>query len=209
MKKSFNQMKWRGLGTALIRMAVYISLGFVLAAFVMQKGCAVPLVEEKTAVSDTVIKNQLSACSKLVSTTYNYTKVGEYENSLQINGWTIPLTSKTFLLTYDGQMLLGTDLSEAIVHADDSAITVILAPMEILSNTLDESSVEVWNEQNNLFNPISISDYTLFAAQEKEKAAQEVQSKAIWTAAEDNALEAVKQLLKTVYPEQTVTVSWQ
>ena len=46
-------------------------------------------------------------------------------------------------------------------------IKINLPKAEILSNEIDESSIEVYDESANIFNPIKIDDYTTFALEQK------------------------------------------
>ena len=45
------------------------------------------------------------------------------------------------------------------VDVSNDNITVSIPDIEILSNEIDESSIEVYVESRNIFNPISVNDY--------------------------------------------------
>lgn len=124
-------------------------------------------------ISDTSLYTQLNEISELTVLEYNYSKVGKFENSLSLNGWDIPLTTKSFLLTYSGQLKAGVNMEKANVSIDDKTILIELPPVEILSNIIDEKSIEVYDETHNIFNQISINDYTEFATQQKAKVEEE------------------------------------
>ena len=53
-------------------------------------------------ISSTGLSQQLQEIEELATMSYNYTKVGKFSNNLTFNGWDIPLTQKSFLITYDG-----------------------------------------------------------------------------------------------------------
>lgn len=40
-------------------------------------------------ITSTLIQNRIEQASGLVTTKYHYTKVGKFENSLNLNGWSI------------------------------------------------------------------------------------------------------------------------
>ncbi len=126
-----------------------------------------------TKVSDTTVKNALVSISELATSDYHYTKVGKFTNSLKLNGWTIPFTEKSFLLTYEGDIKAGYDLSDAKVSVSNKRITVTLPKVKVLENTISEKSIKVYDEKNNIFNSISVSDYKAFALKEKGKAKKE------------------------------------
>lgn len=92
--------------------------------------------ESEPVITSTALTQQLQEVNELVSMEYHYTKVGKFENSLQINGWNIPLTTKSFLLTYSGKLSAGIDLSKANVSVKDKVITVQIPEVEIGSLTL-------------------------------------------------------------------------
>lgn len=77
---------------------------------------------------------------------YNYTKVGKFSNNLTFNGWDIPLTQKSFLITYDGKLKAGVKMDKIEVAINNNIITVSIPEIEILSNEIDESSIEVYDE---------------------------------------------------------------
>lgn len=97
-------------------------------------------------ITSTLIQNRIEQASDLVTTKYHYTKVGKFENSLNLNGWSIPLTNKYFILTFEGEIQLGTDLSKANVEINDSTIHVTVDKPAVISNSIDESSIEVYDE---------------------------------------------------------------
>lgn len=124
-------------------------------------------------ITSTSISQQLVEIQTLSTLEYNYTKVGKFENSLTLNGWNIPLTKKSFLLTYSGKLQAGVHLKDAQVSIHDHTIIISLPEVQILENTIDEHSIEVYDESKNIFNPIRISDYTTFATNQKTEAEEE------------------------------------
>lgn len=129
--------------------------------------------QSEPVITSTALTQQLQEVNDLAVLEYNYTKVGKFENSLTLNGWNIPLTKKSFLLTYAGKLTAGVSMEDAQVNVNNSTITVTLPEVEILSNVIDENSIEVYDETKNIFNPISIEDYTAFATQQKAAVEEE------------------------------------
>lgn len=146
-------------------------------------------------ISQTSVREQLQSASELITTKYHYSEVGRYENSLEINGWSIPLTNKYFILTYEGEVQLGVDLAQADISVKNSTIQIELPPIQVLSNTIDENSIEVYNESKNVFNPISINDYKEFAIQQKNKVDEELKEKQIYETAEENTIQSIEKIL--------------
>ena len=140
---------------------MYLNCLFIGGMFFMNK-------QTEPEITSTLIQNRIEQASDLVTTKYHYTKVGKFENSLNLNGWSIPLTNKYFILTFEGEIQLGTDLSKANVEINDSTIHVTVDKPAVISNSIDESSIEVYDETKNIFNPISVSDYKAFCARTKK-----------------------------------------
>ena len=145
-----------------------------------------------------MIQNRIEQASDLVTTKYHYTKVGKFENSLNLNGWSIPLTNKYFILTFEGEIQLGTDLSKANIEISDSTIHVTVNKPTVISNSIDESSIEVYDETKNIFNPISVSDYKAFAVEQKEKALSEAKKKGLMKTAQENTKKSIKQIISII-----------
>lgn len=172
-------------------------IGVIAGAFLFFGAVNLNIVQSQPEVTGKVVLQELESASSLITTRYNYSKVGKYENSLEINGWSIPLTDKFFILTYDGQALLGCDLDTAQVDVNKSAktITVTLDPVKILSSSIDEKSIEVYDESKNLFNPISVNDYKEFASRQKEAVEEEIRSKPVFEEAKENTVKAITEIL--------------
>lgn len=170
----------------------------LVAALIFFAGVSFANRHSEPVITSTALTQQLQEANELTSMEYNYTKVGKFENSLTLNGWQIPLTKKSFLLTYSGKLKAGVDMSLAQVSVDGSVITISLPEVKVLSNVIDESSIEVYDETKNIFNPISIEDYTVFATQQKERVEDEAIENGLLSEAATKAQSAIRQLLQMV-----------
>ena len=170
---------------------VFILIAFVGGMFFANK-------QTEPEITSTLIQNRIEQASDLVTTNYHYTKVGKFENSLNLNGWSIPLTNKYFILTFEGEIQLGTDLSKANIEISDSTIHVTVDKPTVISNSIDESSIEVYDETKNIFNPISVSDYKAFAIKQKEKALSEAKKKGLMKTAQENTKKSIKQIISII-----------
>ena len=155
--------------------------------------------------SDTLFQ-QLRSVSQLTTVEYHYTNMGKFEKNADLNGWTIPLTKASFILAYDGKITAGVRLDDVKIDVAQTTITITLPAAEILSHEVDESSIEVYDESNNIFNPISISDYAAFSKQQKEVMENKVIEGGLLLQARQKAGEVISQLLTTANPEYTIVV---
>lgn len=175
---------------------VLFVVAFILIAFI--SGIFFANKQTEPEITSTLIQNRIEQASDLVTTKYHYTKVGKFENSLNLNGWSIPLTNKYFILTFEGEIQLGTDLSKANIEISDSTIHVTVNKPTVISNSIDESSIEVYDETKNIFNPISVSDYKAFAFEQKEKALSEAKKKGLMKTAQENTKKSIKQIISII-----------
>ena len=118
-----------------------------------------------------VIYEEIQGISELATVEYIFTDAARYSDSKQLGNWNIPFTEKSFTLKWDGVIKAGIDVSQIVIEVDEANtfITVTLPVAEILSYEVDNDSVEVLNEKNNIFNKISVNDKVqLDASTEKE-----------------------------------------
>lgn len=191
------------------RTAKYLLLGVLLCAvvgtvcwFTGRGG-----VEETTELDAVVLENQLTGISELASVTYSYTNMAQFKNSSEFYGMTVPFTTKSFILTYDGVIKAGVDLSAAEVRVSGTAVTVKLPEAAILSHEIDEDSVEVFDEKTSIFNPFTVKDMAAFQADQKQAMEAKALDKGLLTEAAEKAKISVEALLSAALPEgYTLTV---
>ena len=76
----------------------------------------------------------------------------------------------------------------------------------VLSNSIDESSIEVYDETKNIFNPISVSDYKAFAVEQKEKALAEAKKKGLMKTAQENTEKSIKEIISIIPDTDDYTI---
>ena len=191
------------------RTAKYLLLGVLLCAvvgtvcwFAGRGG-----VEETTELDAVVLENQLTGISELASVTYSYTNMAQFKNSSEFYGMKVPFTTKSFILTYDGVIKAGVDLSAAEVRVSGTAVTMKLPEAAILSHEIDEDSVEVFDEKTSIFNPLTVEDMAAFQADQKQAMEAKALDKGLLTEAAEKAKISVEALLSAALPEgYTLTV---
>ena len=144
------------------------------------------------------IEGKITEIGEFSTAEYNYTNVGSFENNLKIKDWDVPLTTKRFIVQYDGLIKAGIDMSRVSVTASAGIITVTLPDAEILSHEIDENSLMVLDETKNIFNRITIDDYNTFAAEQKIICEQMALEKGLLETARDNAETALAELISAV-----------
>ena len=158
-----------------------------------------PSGEEPTAITSDLLSQQIQSISELASVEYNYTNMGKFENQATFYGWKVPFTTKSFILSYDGKIKAGIDMSLVEVHMSGKNINISIPETKILSHEIDEKSIEVFDETKNIFNQISITDYNQFAIDQKESMENKAKEKGLLEEAQNKAQETIKTFVESMY----------
>ncbi len=150
-----------------------------------------------------VLESQVRDISELASVTYTYTNMAQFESSNDFYGVKIPFTTKSFILTYDGTIKAGVDLSQATVDVSGNTVRITLPQAAILSHEIDEDSVEVFDEKTSIFNPFTVEDFSSFQTDQKAAMEEKALDKGLLTEAQAKAEASVRQLLTSTLPEGT------
>ena len=114
------------------------------------------------------VMSRISHIQELALVKHNYTGVIGFKDYKKILNMNIPLTDKYFLLKYNGYLKAGVDFSRIKINVlTDSMVHVSIPKPEIFDTVIDEGSVQIYNESENAFNPIKISDYNEALSREK------------------------------------------
>lgn len=174
--------------TAVLALAALLALAFGAGALLPRGG-------GEPVITTDLISQRLDAISELATVEYHYTNMGKFENQVDFYGWKVPLTKKSFIVSYDGTIKAGVDLSEVRVDVSGGAVTVTLPEARVLSHEIDEESIQIFDETKNIFNPLQISDYTGFTSDQKKEVEQRALEKGLLTEAAEKAAGAVERLL--------------
>ncbi|MCQ2464316.1 MAG: DUF4230 domain-containing protein [Oscillospiraceae bacterium] len=92
---------------------------------------------------------------------YRYSNTASFKNRAMIDDFSLPLTKKSFTISYEGVITAGFDPDKIKVENDDELYTVKITfpAAHIISHKIDRDSFELEDVQDNLFNPISREDY--------------------------------------------------
>ena len=144
-------------------------------------------------INSVQIVTDIQNIGELATIKYIYTDMGKFENSEQFKGYDIPLTTKSFILSWKGTIKAGVDTKEITINVDENLknITINLPKAKILSHETDQSSVEIFDEKNNIFNPITVEDYTEFFQDSK----LDMEHRAIENGILEEALESSKTMI--------------
>ena len=198
----------RRLGRRILRAAAALLLCAGIAAGAFLAGVVLSREREAVVTSD-LLSQRLQYVQDLVTVEYHYTNMGRFENQREFYGVRIPFTGKSFLVSYDGVIKAGVDLGQAriTVDAETKAVTVVLPESKIISHEIPEDSIQVFDESRNVFNPITIADYTAFTAEQKAAMEQRAKDNGLLSGAGERARLAVTSLLEAVPGMDSYTVN--
>lgn len=155
----------------------------------------VPVITSET------LKEQLNAVCDLVTEEYAYHNADKLEqNQSWLFGWTRPFSTKSALVTYDGIIKAGVDLSRVMPEVDEEkhTITIALPASRITDNNIPQESIQVVEIKNGLFNPVTIKDYNEFISQQKAVMQEKAIDQGILEKADQNAQNVIRTLLSAL-----------
>ncbi len=153
--------------------------------------------EKDSGYDSSTVMSRITHIQELALVKHNYTGVIGYKDYMKFLNINIPLTDKYFLLKYNGYLKAGVDFSRIKVTVEnDSSVHVSIPKPKILDTVIDEKSVQVYNESENAFNPIKISDYNEALIREKNVMINDAINQGILNDATDQAKIVLTTLLE-------------
>ncbi len=156
------------------------------------------LKETIPIVTSELLKEEISALSELVTRQYIYTNADKLENDQTwIFGWSVPFSSKSLLITYNGVIKAGVDLSEVLVDVDDDAgiVTITLPESKITDNYIPQESITVVEAKDGLFNEVTFDNYNQLVSEQKIVMEQKVINSGFIQEADKEARAIVKSIV--------------
>lgn len=158
-----------------------------------------PVILEPVApeINLDLLHNEIADIGELATVEYLFTDAARFSDSRQIKNWSIPFTEKSFTLKWDGVIKVGVVLEKVSfdVNEDDKIITVTVPEAQILSYEIDESSVEILDENDNIFNSISVDDKIAFDESTKTAMIERAVENGILDKAQKNAQVIIKNII--------------
>lgn len=152
-------------------------------------------------ITSETLQEKLIPAYDLVTEQYNYRNADKLEQDQSwLFGWKRPFSSKSVLVTYDGVIKAGVDLSQVVPVVDEEAhtVTVTLPASRITDNNIPQETITVVEVKNGLFNPVTIDDYNTFISEQKIVMEKKAIDQGLLEKADQNAREIVTSLLTAV-----------
>lgn len=159
------------------------------------------IINREVVISGETIKMAMRNIGKLTTAEYTFTHVEKVDSQKEINGFKIPFTKNSFIYSYDGVVTAGIDFTKIDIKKEDSKkkISVILPKVEIHSSDLDEKSFMLYDQDNNIFNPITVEDVADSFKHLKETEEEKAIEKGLLKKAEKNAVTLIENFMHGSY----------
>ena len=144
-----------------------------------------------------IVYSKIDEIAELATVEYLFTDAAKFSDSKQIKNWNIPFTEKSFIVRWDGVIKAGVKLEQVKleVNEEEGIIVVSLPKAEILSYDIDNDSIEVFDERNNIFNPIKIEDKVNFDSKTEEAMKERAIENGLLDKAEENAKDILAKMI--------------
>lgn len=160
------------------------------------------LTKEEFVFDAGTIREEIKGIGELATLEYRYTNVATLDASKKLfdTDFILPGTSKTAIIIMDGVLKAGINVEKISIRSDESTktITVVLPSASILSNELDEDSMQVYDETNGIFNPISLEDSRNLRNEIKNKAESKAIDNGVLIDAEQKAAQIIRCIIESV-----------
>ena len=169
------------------------------------------LSKDEPKYDATLIEEQISEISELATLEYRYKGNAEYDGGAKkALGISIPFTSKSMLVYYEGTIKIGTDLSGVDIKLDVEAETLdIKVPTsKILSHEIDMDSWEVLDVKNGLFNSVTPEDNAEFIKTQKNTMEADILETDMLSEANEKTKNQLVSFIQVTYPDLQVNVEF-
>lgn len=120
------------------------------------------------------VSEKLVSISELATARYDYSNVISIKDSLSFKDISIPFTEKSFVIKYTGYITAGLDLTKATFTINKDILNINIPQCTILSHTVNEDEIYVFDEKTSIFNPLTMDDMLKEILDEKSKTEAEV-----------------------------------
>ena len=135
---------------------------------------------EREQMSTDTIREEVKQISKYSAYEFDYTSIIYHSDKNSFMGMDIPLTGNSFIATIDGKMNIGIDAENMQISQETDEdgsvkqVTITVPHSQILDNYTMQDSLKIYDQKNNIFNPVEVADYSELLTEAEEKEEQKV-----------------------------------
>ncbi len=174
-----------------------LTAGIVLTALYFGILYLPDLLSGRTQVTDLVAESRLEAIGEFATYQYVYSGVKEKTDTRYLlDKIVIPGTTNYQKYAYRGTIKVGYQVSEMKIHVDNlrREIYVTLPEPVVLSNTIEQDN-SVYEQVNNIFNPIRGNAIAVMEQEIKEEELEKAKTAGLFGLAAEHAQELITDLL--------------
>lgn len=170
-------------------------------------------------ILDNLRNNENTVTEKLTDIAEASVLEYDYSNAIVLNDYKkifktkikIPFTGKKLVVTYDGKMKLGADVSKLEISIDKkggkvSSVEITMPEIVITSHEIDRSSMAFPIEKSSLINSIKTADLDEIEQKAKDEIEKDVKGSSVMKEAEQEFKESVTGYLTALYGEEVEVV---
>ncbi len=156
------------------------------------------------------LQSKLVDVGELTTAEYLYTDANRFTDTKHFIGLTLPGTTKSFVVKWDGVIRAGLDITQITVKVNESqkALTITLPEVRILSHEILDDTAETLDESGGLFNPIKVDDVNALYSVSKDAMEQRALQNGLLEQAEENVKARLSSLLLTLPGVSDYTISF-
>ena len=171
----------------------------------------VVIVQEKLVertITAEIIQDGLKDMGVLETQQYFFTEILSASKTKKIFGLALPFTESSYIISYEGAVTAGVDLTKVriIKNENDSTVTVYLPRAEITSIDIDMDSFQLYSEKNGLGTHFSVSDYNASLAELEKNARESALSHGLTEAADKTAQLVIRNFIGSMIDLNKYTV---
>lgn len=155
--------------------AILLIINLILVGYIAMT----TIINNKPKYNSTTVFERIVQIKDISLIQYNYTGVIGFKDNLTIGDVNLPLTSKHFLIKYNGYVKSGIDMNGVKISVSRDNVEIILPKAKITEVYIDEKSIEVYDQSLNILNPLKIEDYKKAIIEEKQRIEKDAIEKGI------------------------------
>ncbi|MBR4473825.1 MAG: DUF4230 domain-containing protein [Oscillospiraceae bacterium] len=155
------------------------------------------IIQIEKEVTSEMIREGLQDVGRLVTEEYYFTEVVNYSSVKKLWNINLGFTNSNFLISYDGVVSAGIDLSDVRVEKmdDTKRIFVLVPEAEIMSVEIDFDSFKKYSEKEGIGNPLTLDNFNDALKSIDDMARQKALEKGILIRASENAQFIIQKLV--------------
>ena len=157
------------------------------------------IIEVEKVITAETLREGLADMGVLITQEYYFTDLVSFSSIKKLLKTDIPLpfTESSYLVSYDGAVTAGVDLSDAQVEKDDGEkrITVHIPAAEIQAVDIDLDRFQLLVEKNGLGNRISVQDFNDSLLELENKARRNAVDRGLLKKADENARSVISRFV--------------